>query len=112
MDPSTLIEAYGSLGVTGVMALLFGFMITNIIKSQASQDGELEAIRENASAMSEVMSNTQSIVLKLVDRIQRESEQQSDERNRRHEAISRDIADMDAQISEIKGIISRLNGRH
>ena len=43
MDTST-IEAYGTLGATGVISLLFGFMITNLIKSQKHQDGELEAI--------------------------------------------------------------------
>ena len=39
MDTATLLDAYGTLGVTGVMALLFGFMITNIIKSQNTQKG-------------------------------------------------------------------------
>lgn len=112
MDSGTLLEVWGELGAMGVMALLFGLMITNLIKSQKAQDGELEAIRENSSAMSEVLSNTQSIVLKLVDRIQRESEQSQDERNRRHEALLREVNEMDNQLSEIRGIISRLNGRH
>lgn len=112
MDSGTLLEVWGELGAMGVMALLFGLMITNLIKSQKAQDGELEAIRENSSAMSEIISNTQSIVLKLVDRIQRESEQSQDERNRRHEALLREINEMDNQLSEIRGIISRLNGRH
>ena len=112
MDSGTLLEVWGELGAMGVMALLFGLMITNLIKSQKAQDGELEAIRENSSAMSEIISNTQSIVLKLVDRIQREYEQSQDERNRRHEALLREINEMDNQLSEIRGIISRLNGRH
>ena len=111
MDTTTLLEAWGELGAMGIMALLFGFMITNLIKSQKHQDGELETIRENSSAMAEVIANSQSIVLKLNDRIQRESEQSQDERNRRHEALLREINAMDNQLSEIRGIISRLNGR-
>ena len=46
MDPVILLESWGTLGATGVISLLFGFMITNLIKSQKHQDGELEAIRE------------------------------------------------------------------
>lgn len=112
MDTTALVEAWGELGAMGFMAIFFGFMITNLIKSQKHQDIELETIRENIMAMSEVISNSQSIVLKLVDRIQRESETQGDERNRRHEALLRCINETDNQLSEIKGIISRLNGRH
>ena len=111
MDTSTLLEAYGELGVIGCCMILFGLMITNLIKSQKHQDEELEAIRENSASMGEIMSNTQNIVLKLVDRIQRESEQGNDERNRRHEALLREINEMDNQLSEIRGVISRLNGR-
>lgn len=103
MDTTTLIEAYGELGVIGCCMILFGLMITNLMKSQKHQDQELEAIRENSAATNEVIANTQSIVLKLVDRIQRESEQQADERNRRHEALLREINEMDNQLSEIRG---------
>ena len=103
MDTTTLIEAYGELGVIGCCMILFGLMITNLMKSQKHQDQELEAIRENAVSTNEVIANTQSIVLKLVDRIQRESEQQADERNRRHEALLREINEMDNQLSEIRG---------
>ncbi len=110
MDTTTIIEAWGTLGVTGVMAVMFGFMIANIIKSQNAQNDTLDKLAVSQAKSEETTNNLESIVLKLLDRIQRESEQGNDERNRRHEAISRDIADMDAQLSEIKGIISRLNG--
>lgn len=107
MDPVFLLESWGTLGATGVISLLFGFMITNLIKSQKHQDGELEAIREILSKTSEIISNSQSIILKLVDRIQRESEQQSDERNRRHEAVLREIDDLSDKVSYLSG---RING--
>ena len=100
-------EAYGTLGATGVISLLFGFMITNLIKSQKNQDSELEAIREILSKTSEVISNSQSIILKLVDRVQRESEQQSDERNRRHESLMKEVDDLSDKVSYMSG---RING--
>ena len=107
MDTATLMEAYGTLGATGVISLLFGFMITNLIKSQKNQDSELEAIREILSKTSEVISNSQSIILKLVDRVQRESEQQSDERNRRHESLMKEVDDLSDKVSYMSG---RING--
>ena len=108
MDVSTLIDAYAEIGVIGCCMILFGFMITNLIKSQKHQDGELEAIRENSASMGEVISNTQSIVLKLHDKIQRMGEQESDERNRRHESLMKEIDDLSDKISYLSG---RVNGR-
>ncbi|QDP60813.1 MAG: hypothetical protein Unbinned6224contig1001_44 [Prokaryotic dsDNA virus sp.] len=108
MDTTTLIEAYGELGVIGCCMILFGFMITNLIKSQKHQDEELEAIRENSASMGEVIHNTQSIVLKLHDKIQRTGEQESDERNRRHESMMKEIDDLSDKISYLSG---RVNGR-
>ena len=54
--------------------------------------------------------NVQGILLKLLDRIQRESEQQNDERNRRHEAMIEALGDVEKQLSRMDGIMSRMNG--
>ena len=32
MDTTAMLEAYGELGVIGICMILFGFMITNLIK--------------------------------------------------------------------------------
>ena len=54
--------------------------------------------------------NVEGILLKLLDRIQRESEQQNDERNRRHESMIEALGDVEKQLSRMDGIMSRLNG--
>ena len=54
--------------------------------------------------------NVEGILLKLLDRIQRDSEQQSDERNRRHEAMIEALGDVEKQLSRMDGIMSRMNG--
>ena len=62
-------------------------------------------------AKSESTGNTvEGILLKLLDRIQRESEQQNDERNRRHEAMLEALGDVEKQLSRMDGIMSRMNG--
>lgn len=108
MDTITLLESWGELGAMGAISLFLGFMITGLMKSQKHQDGELEAIRENLSGMSEVISNTQSIILKLHDKIQRTGEQESLERNRRHESLMSEVDDLSDKISYLSG---KINGR-
>ena len=49
-------------------------------------------------------------MLKLLDRIQRESEQQNDERNRRHESVMKEIDDLSDKVSYLSGRIN--GGRH
>ena len=111
MDTATLLEAYGPLGATGVISLLFGFMITNLIKSQSAQSESLDKISVDIAKAESTSENVEGILLKLLDRIQRDSEQQSDERNRRHEQLLEEVSDLSKDIAEVKGSISRLNGR-
>jgi len=112
MNPETLIETYTQIGAAGFCIIFLGFMLTNVIKSLRHQDTELENIRENMSKMGEVISNSQSIILKLVDRTQRESEQQSDERNRRHEQLTENLGEVQKDLAKLDGVISRLNGKN
>ena len=110
MDFNLLIESWGTLGATGVISLLFGFMITNLIKSQNAQSESLDKIQVDIAKSESTSDNVQSILLKLLDRIQRESEQQNDERNRRHESMIEALGDVEKQLSRMDGIMSRING--
>ena len=62
-------ELYMQLGAAGVIAVLFAFMIMNLIKSQREQTEDLEQIKQDLTKLSTEMSNTQSITIKLVDRM-------------------------------------------
>tara|TARA_R110000737_G_scaffold42805_1_gene63358 strand:+ start:296 stop:637 length:342 start_codon:yes stop_codon:yes gene_type:complete len=110
MDFNLLFESWGTLGATGVISLLFGFMITNLIKSQNAQSESLDKIKVDIAKSETTSDNVQGILLKLLDRIQRESEQQNDERNRRHESMIEALGDVEKQLSRMDGIMSRLNG--
>jgi|TARA_Y100001937_G_C7044354_1_gene296132 Na+/phosphate symporter len=107
MDTTAMLEAYGTLGATGVISLLFGFMITNLIKSQSAQNESLDKISVDIAKAEGTTNNVEGILLKLLDRIQRESEQQNDERNRRHESMMKEIDDLSDKISYLSG---RING--
>ena len=111
MDPQLLLESYATLGATGFCVIFLGYMLINLIKSQKHQDQELELIRENISKMSEVLSNSQSIILKLVDKTQRINEQQSDERNRRHENVMLSHQDLLKEFDDVSDKISYISGR-
>ena len=62
-------EFYLQAGVTGVVVVLFSYVITNIIKSLKSQDEDLDDLRQSMAQMATELSNIQSIILKLLDRI-------------------------------------------
>jgi len=108
MDTTTLLEAYGTLGATGMISLLFGFMITNLIKSQASQQETLEDLKVENRGQSETLENLESITLKLITRWNTSD----DKLDRKFDAITKEINDLDNQVSELKGSMSRINGRH
>ena len=92
------------IGAAGVMAVLFAFMIMNLIKSQREQTEDLEKIKQDLTKLSTESSNTQSITIKLVDRMN-----VSDNSSQRHrEDIVKELNDLSDILMEIKG---HLGGR-
>ena len=79
----------------------------SLIKSQSAQNDSLDKISVDIAKSEGTTSNVESILLKLLDRIQRDGEQQSDERNRRHESVMKEIDDLSDKVSYLSG---RING--
>ena len=101
-------ELYMQIGAVGVITVLFAFMIMNLIKSQREQTEDLEQIKQDLTKLSTElivkMSNTQSITIKLVDRMN-----VSDSSSQRHrEDIVKELNDLSDILMEIKG---HLGGR-
>ena len=95
------------IGAAGILAVLFAFMIMNLIKSQRDQTEDLEQIKKDLTKLATEMSNTQSITIKLVDRIN-----VSDHSSQRHrEDIVKEMNDLSDVLMEIKGNIARINHR-
>tara|TARA_R110002020_G_scaffold142520_1_gene314701 strand:+ start:339 stop:656 length:318 start_codon:yes stop_codon:yes gene_type:complete len=100
-------EMYMQIGAAGVIAVLFAFMIMNLIKSQREQTEDLEQIKKDLTKLATEMSNTMSIVIKLVDRMN-----VSDHSSQRHrEDIVKEMNDLSDVLMEIKGNIARINHR-
>ena len=108
MDTSTLIEAWGTLGVTGVMAVLFGFMIANIIKSQNTQNETLDRLAVSQAKAEETANNVESILLKLLSRM----DKSDDKLDRKVDDLRRELLTINNDLSEVIGSLSRINGRH
>ena len=102
-----LAEMYIKIGSAGVLAVTFAFMIINLIISQIEQTDDLEQIMKDLTKLATEMSNTQSITIKLVDRMN-----VSDHSSQRHrEDIVKEMNDLSDVLMEIKGNIARMNHR-
>ena len=99
-----MIEAYAEYGAVGVIVILFVMMITNLIKSQKSQNEDLDQIRQAIAKSETKMSNVEGMVIKLIERWNR-----SDEIGQRHrEDIVRELNDVTDDLAYLKG---RINGK-
>tara|TARA_B100001939_G_scaffold292778_1_gene265036 strand:+ start:244 stop:576 length:333 start_codon:yes stop_codon:yes gene_type:complete len=107
VDTTTLIEAYGELGVIGICMLLFGFMITSLIKENKSQTMHIDEIQQDLSVMKSELSNTMNICVKLIDSVNGFKGNVNDKLDRRHEALMKEVDDLSDKISYMSG---RING--
>ena len=108
MDTGALIEAWGELGAIGCIALFLGLMITNLIKSQAVQNESLDKIAVDQAKAEETVANVESILLKLLQRM----DKSDDKLDRKIDTLRQDLSRIDNDLSEVKGAVSRINGRN
>jgi|TARA_Y100000296_G_C5072012_1_gene205370 hypothetical protein len=102
------IEIYAEYGALGVLVILF--VITYIRQGRVteSQAGALEDLRKENAKQSETLENIELMVIKLIDRWNK-----SDEiGDRRHSDVVKEINDMSEVLMEIKGNVSRIDGRN
>jgi CRISPR/Cas system CSM-associated protein Csm2 small subunit len=71
-------DLYLQLGSAGFIAVLFGFMIYNLIQSQKEQSEDLESIKQSISKIETQIANIQNISIKLVDRMNRGDEKREE----------------------------------
>ena len=100
-------KVYAEYGAIGVIVFLFIVMIVNLMKSQKLQNDDLDQIRQAIAKMESTIKNVESIVIKLIERWNRSDET----RDRRHENTVGEINDMSDVLMEIKGSVSRINGK-
>jgi len=111
MDPQLILESWSTLGATGAMAIFLGYMLLTLTKSQQSLNKSVDDLALNQAKAEETTTNVETILLKLLDRIQRDSEGQSDERNRRHESLMESHKDLLKEFESVSSGLSYLQGR-
>ena len=103
-----MIETYAEYGAIGCIITLFGYMVLNLMSSQKSQNEDLDNIRVHISKMETKVQNVESIILKMLERWQRSD----DTTERRHEKLIDEINQISDVVAEVKGSVSRINGKH
>ena len=99
---------YAEYGMSGGVGCMFVFMVYQNAKRSEQQAEAIEALKIENEGQSKNIENIEAIVLKFLDRWNRSDET----RDRRHEDLVKEINDMSDVLMEIKGSLSRVNGRN
>ena len=99
---------YGEAGMIGVVGAMFVYLVVSLSNKSAQQQETLENLKVENKGQSETLENMEGMVIKLINRWN----QSDDKLDRKFDAITKEINDLDNQISEVKGSLSRINGRH
>ncbi len=100
-------EVYAEGGMIAVVGALLVYMVFSMNKRGSVQEENLNDLKTENRGQSETLENMEGMVIKLINRWN----QSDDKLDRKFDSITKEINDLDNQVSEIKGIISRLNGK-
>ena len=101
-------ELYSEGGMVAVVGSMFMFLVYSLNKRSSEQAKTLEDLKIENRGQSETLENTEKMVIALIDRWNK-----SDERLAiKFSELNKEINDIDNQISEVKGSLSRVNGKH
>ena len=99
---------YGEAGMIGVVGAMFVYLVVSLSNKSAQQQETLENLKVENKGQSETLENMEGMVIKLINRWN----QSDDKLDRKFDAITKEINDLDNQVSELIGSMSRINGRH
>ena len=102
------IAVYGEAGMIGVVGAMFVYLVISLSNKSAKQQETLENLKVENKGQSETLENMEGMVIKLINRWN----QSDDKLDRKFDAMTKEINDLDNQVSELKGSMSRINGRH
>tara|TARA_R100001594_G_scaffold28673_1_gene53938 strand:+ start:105 stop:425 length:321 start_codon:yes stop_codon:yes gene_type:complete len=102
------LAVYSEAGMIGVVGAMFVFLVYSMSRRATQQADALENLKIENEEQSTRIANIESIVLKFLDRWNRSDET----RDRRHEDLVKEVNDLSDVMMEVKGSVSRINGRH
>ena len=99
---------YAEYGAIGVVVALFVYGYIKQGQRADEQADALEALKIENKGQSQKIENIEGIILKLLDRWNASDST----RDRRHEEMVREINDLSDVMMEVKGSVSRINGKN
>jgi len=99
---------YGEAGMIGVVGAMFVYLVVSLSNKSAKQQETLESLKVENKGQSETLENMEGMIIKLINRWN----VSDDKLDRKFDALTKDVNSVDNQISEVKGSLSRINGRH
>ena len=101
-------EVYAEGGMIGVAGLLLVYMVFSMNKRGSEQAESLQDLKTENRGQSETLENMEGMIIKLIGRWN----QSDDKLDRKFDAMTKEINDLDNQVSRIEGSLSRINGKH
>ena len=101
-------EYYAEYGAIGVVVALFVYGYIKQGQRADEQADALEALKIENKGQSNDISNIESVLLKMLDRWNKSDETW----DRRHEDMVKEINDLSDVMMEVKGSVSRINGKN
>tara|TARA_Y100001963_G_scaffold157766_1_gene254949 strand:- start:11 stop:331 length:321 start_codon:yes stop_codon:yes gene_type:complete len=104
----SFVELYAEYGA---LALVVGAFFYSYFKQSQRADEQAEALDALAvenKGQSQKINNLESILLKMLDRWN----QSDSTRDRRHEDMVKEVNDLSDVMMEVKGSVSRINGKN
>ena len=102
------LEIYSQTGMVGIVGAMCVYMVYHITKSSHKDADDIGDLMIENKGQSENIENVEGMVIKLIERWNR-----SDERSdRRHELIVKEMNDISDVLMEVKGSVSRINGKN
>ena len=99
---------YAEYGAMGVVVALFVYGYIKQGQRADEQAESLDELRVENKGQSQKIDNIEGIILKLLDRWNASDAT----RDRRHEDMIKEVNDLSDVMMEVKGSVSRINGKH
>ena len=102
------LEIYSQTGMVGIVGAMCVYMVYHINKSSHKNADDIGDVMIENKGQSETMENMEGMIIKLIERWNRSDEV----RDRRYEDLVKEVNDLSDVMMEVKGAVSRINGKH
>ena len=102
------LDIYSQTGMVGIVGAMCVYMVYSNIKTSHKQADDIGDLMIGYKGLSETMENMEGMLIKLIERWNRSDET----RDRRHEDVVKEMNDISDVLMEVKGSVSRINGKN